>query len=583
VPALLSLGELPSSLPGKWASLGCKAQFVSIGANCKCQGENYIKTISARGVVKACEVDISNPSGDTFRISFNGSTITATRTDARSCWCDDSIEAHCCIAESGKQDRGRVAAKPKAGSREAKADINMKSTDSARGWEKERPGLEFQTPAVQEIIKGWHRVPPPKKGCANCCHDGERWGVPCFDVEACASQALTGGKYAFVYAQVGPPRWPWLTFIDSMHRQAQLLASRSNGTAEIVVLIPPKDAQRFSSQHLKLIEKYSVRVIEVPWTLPPALRWWPKDWWPGKPDGWCGPQDLVRLHVLGLDDYDAVAFYDQDIEFQGDAAPVLLCASTGRFLSTSGGVGEPLNVGFFALRPDRRLLKAAELFAEGISFDRKTGWGSSGFKPADGYFIGAECGQGYVHSLIYQKHSIRARHALLAAGLSEVSAVQLDRCVWNYQTGSGCPARFDCNLVQVHHKPTGKPLGRDCAKLARQADRSTPSPPRKAELGIKLPLPCEVQTLNVGSNCKCAGENYIKSINIPGYIVDCQPLVQNPSGDSFSISFASSVNGSGSQLVATRDDSNSCWCDNILNVQCCVIAPLALATLGKST
>merc|ERR1712113_738534 len=162
-------------------------------------------------------------------------------------------------------------------------------------------------------------------------------------------------------------------------------------------------------------------------------------------------------------------------------------------------------------------------------------------------------------------------------------AVQIDRCVWNYQTGSGCPARFDCSLVQAHHKPTGKPGGRDCAKLAFRQDRSTTAPPRDSQVHVEVPLPCEVQTLNVGSNCKCDGENYIKSINIPGYIVDCQPFVQNPSGDSFSISFASSVDASNSQLTATRDDANSCWCDSTLNVQCCIIAPVALAMLVKSS
>merc|ERR1719277_1939898 len=144
-------------------------------------------------------------------------------------------------------------------------------------------------------------------------------------------------------------------------------------------------------------------------------------------------EQTLNQILTELDDYDAVAFYDQDVEFQSDVASILLCASTGRFISTSGGVGEPLNVGFFALRPDRRLLRAAEIFAVGISFNRKTGWGDSGFKPAGGYFIGAECGQGYVHSLLYQKQSLKARDALAAAGLPAlpattlVEAVQIDR------------------------------------------------------------------------------------------------------------------------------------------------------------
>ena len=33
--------------------------------------------------------------------------------------------------------------------------------------------------------------------------------------------------------------------------------------------------------------------------------------------------------VKGLDEYDAVAYFDNDIEFQGDITPLLRCASTG--------------------------------------------------------------------------------------------------------------------------------------------------------------------------------------------------------------------------------------------------------------
>ncbi|CAE7151860.1 unnamed protein product, partial [Symbiodinium pilosum] len=65
---------------------------------------------------------------------------------------------------------------------------------------------------------------------------------------------------------------------------------------------------------------------------------------------WCGHQDLIRLHVLALDAYDAVAYYDADCEFQGDITPVLRCAATGKLLTTNGGVGESLNVGFIAVR-----------------------------------------------------------------------------------------------------------------------------------------------------------------------------------------------------------------------------------------
>merc|ERR1712176_157104 len=94
--------------------------------------------------------------------------------------------------------------------------------------------------------------------------------------------------------------------------------------------------------------------------------------------------------------------------------------------------------------------------------------------------------------------------------------------------------------------------------------------------GPALELPCQMQTVNVGSNCKCSGENYIKSISVPGYILACQPFVRNPSGDAFTVTFMPSADALGSQLTATRYDSNSCWCDNTLNVQCCIVPPAAL-------
>ena len=35
------------------------------------------------------------------------------------------------------------------------------------------------------------------------------------------------------------------------------------------------------------------------------------------------------MHVVGLEGYDAVAYYDADCEFQGDVLPVLRCAASG--------------------------------------------------------------------------------------------------------------------------------------------------------------------------------------------------------------------------------------------------------------
>jgi len=444
----------------------------------------------------------------------------------------------------------------------------------------------YQSSGVQATINEWHMDKPRRKVCNGCCHDGAKWGVPCFDtqLEACAAKAKLGGRYALVYGQVEKPNWPWLTFLPSLQTQAKLLEQRSQGTVDIVVIMLAKDIAKMDQRHRDYLEKYKVRLVEVPWSLPPDLRWWPDNWWPGKSDGWCGPQDLVRMQVFGLVDYDAAAFYDQDIEFLGDISPVLLCASTNVFISTSGGVGEPLNVGFFALKPDKRLLHAAEIMAKGIKFDKHTGWGGAGFKPSGGYFVGAECGQGYVHTLIYQKKAAVARDALEAAGLPPMDApsamptVQLDRCVWNYQTGAGCPGRFDCDLIQVHHKPTGQPMGYDCPKLALKAARPTTPAPPSGEDSPEAQLPCELQGVDIGTSCHCAdgAAAGVKTISVPGYAVACQPMVRNPSGDEFAIRFRRDPDNPKSFLLTTtRWDADACWCDGF-KAKCCIVPPSAL-------
>lgn len=399
------------------------------------------------------------------------------------------------------------------------------------------------------------------------CNDGYKH-APCFDVEACAAHAPPGGRYAFVLAHLGLPKWPWLTFIDNMKAQAEMLAVEGNASVDIVLLMPSEDARRLGCQHKNLIKFYEVRLIEIPWTIPPAMRWTPWYW---KAHTWCGPQDLMRLHALGLEGYDAVAYYDQDIEFHGSVEAVLRCAASGHFLSTSGGVEEPLNVGFFALRPDQRLLQAAIWFAQNVSYSDQTGWGDSGFAPAGSNFVGSQCGQGFFHTLFYKQRSVGARQALAAVGLRDglPQAQQIDRCIWNYQSGHQCPVPFKCGSIQVHHKPTGKPQGRDCPKLALQPGaqkraRARPPPRRQT---------CVEQCVHVGANCQCNSPNgHVKVLEVAGVVQFCEPSAFNPAGDVFGIDFA------GSAITITRRDSRSCWCDGDLYVQCCIMAQVNAST-----
>lgn len=161
---------------------------------------------------------------------------------------------------------------------------------------------------------------------------------------------------------VGRPKDQMLPYIKSM----QAAAAMAN--ADILMVMQKSDSKRMTPSQRELFRSHGVKLVDVDWDTPPKMKGY-------KDGGWCGHQDFIRLHVLGIEDYDAIAYYDTDIEFQGDITPVLRCAASGKFLSTNGGatchheflrrkpwshqVGEPLNVGFFAVKPDRRLFQAS--------------------------------------------------------------------------------------------------------------------------------------------------------------------------------------------------------------------------------
>ncbi|CAE7245947.1 TANC1 [Symbiodinium necroappetens] len=454
---------------------------------------------------------------------------------------------------------------------EAQGDVG--DADSVATRPVQRRGRAF------EINRGHVSQPPAtalqrRLGCTNCCNDGHQNG-PCFDVEACAA-GVTGGKYAFVYAHVGVPGWPWLTFLDSMRAQALLLEETTGGIVDIVVMMPAKDVKELGCHQRALVHNYGIRIYEVPWTIPPN-SWYPDYWWPGKADGWCGPQDLMRLHALGMDEYNAVVFYDQDVEFQGDMTAVLKCAAKGYFISASGGVGEPFNVGFFALRPDKRLLRAAEFFGANVTFTVATGWGRCGFLPSGNKFVGAECGQGFFHTLFYKKCK-PVETSLVAAGLHDsagkaylhLESVMVDRCIWNYQNDGDCGGnpRFDCNAIRVHHKPTSKPENdRLCGKLKhhhggwsgepRSPFLPPPGPPSHLSRGRGASGDCVKECVDVGNNCICNNPtppaHHIKVVTVSKTLVHCQTKVKSSSNDRFEVK----VTGP-SQLTVTRVDAPSC-------------------------
>ncbi|CAE7272013.1 CPK1 [Symbiodinium natans] len=181
---------------------------------------------------------------------------------------------------------------------------------------------QIATMATQ-VARPTCRTPGTKKGCERCCSDGHNWRE-CFDVESCAAQVPPGGRYAFVLAQVQQPGSNWLPYLEKMREEADRIQQETTASVDLVVLIPTAHVGKLREMHWSRLKQFGVQVVKVPWELPPELHWWPEDWHPGKVDGWCGPQDLVRLHTIGLESFDAVAFYDQDVEFHG-AAPSKAC------------------------------------------------------------------------------------------------------------------------------------------------------------------------------------------------------------------------------------------------------------------
>ena len=289
------------------------------------------------------------------------------------------------------------------------------------------------------------------EGCLDCCNDGQQ-NVPCTDVEACAEMAPKTGRFALIFSYVGKMGPKTLPFLES----AKSAAQKAN-KADLLILMTETDAADMNVSIREKLHNQGVQVHVVSWALPPNMKY-------TKDENWCGQKDLIRLHALGLDSYDAVAYFDNDIEVQGDITPVLRCASTGNFLTTNGGLGEALNVGFFALKPQKLLLEAAENFAREADYSEQTGWAQEGWKPCGGYYVGGECGQGFFHTLFYK------RQAMLKEQFQKIgqkwNALQIDKCMWNYQTSYQCN-NFDCSRVRVHHKPMQPGSDhRECLKSA---------------------------------------------------------------------------------------------------------------------
>lgn len=290
-------------------------------------------------------------------------------------------------------------------------------------------------------------------------------GLPtdCFDVTACAQGEpgpTADKRWAFVFTHTLQRKLKGISEdnIAPLRKLAEKI-----GNTDLVLLVPQYGAVvnqygqpvsvNVTDDVKESLKKQGVQLREVPWGLPPNHKYAPTK-------AWCGYQDLMRLHVLGMDEYAAVAYFDTDTQLTGNGDPTipLRCAAkgeAGHFLST-GGPAAPFNIGYFAVKPHKALLEASVNFAQVADFDKYTGWGGGGMAPSRTQFIGAECGQGFVHTLMY-KHFPEVEEAFAKAGAKKPVAKQMERCVWNYQKDKDCnKADTSCDSVVMIHKDDEK-------------------------------------------------------------------------------------------------------------------------------
>lgn len=357
---------------------------------------------------------------------------------------------------------------------------------------------------------------------AKVCNAGSIY-TPCLDVEACAAQGPVQGRYAFVLTYTGlihrrlaftsASRRAFLPYIDAMAKQAK------EHNIDILLLIPQGDQLLLSEEDHQLLKQHHVRLILADWTIPPNMKFVQKRW--------CGRQDLIRLHVLGLEEYDAVAYYDDDVELQGDVTSVLRCAATGKFVTTSGQFS-PMNLGFFAVRPQKRLLKAAISFAQQASYDSAKGWAEAGYGVQRYHYPGAECGQGFFHTFFFMRDNPVVQSALDSAGFNEddvpVSAATVDQCIWNYQGQdpfNPCRDNFSCAQVRAHHKPP-KDDHISCTKRSAASIDKAPVPETASEV---LGLPVSRVTPGWLANEDLLSSDPRKSFAAKGGMLLAQPVL----------------------------------------------------------
>ncbi|CAD7947393.1 unnamed protein product [Amoebophrya sp. A120] len=276
-------------------------------------------------------------------------------------------------------------------------------------------------------------IGPASEAPANVTNIGDlSYHARCLDVHKCAAAEVPGGagalggttnpdeqhdqrrrtKYAFVLTHKGvlpqPERntteWIDLMFpnLRSMELARQgILRQGKSATKDIEIdilllvalnrgMTIGVDAKwwektvSYLQTELRRIAPTTV-VKRVPWTVPEDAKF-------DRKESWCGEVDFIRLNAFSETDYDAVVYYDRDVELQDTGGENLLAlfecvAKQDVFLTATGGLNEPINVGFFAMKPNRKLLDVALEFSKLADYSDDTGWAGSGWSPARMFLV----------------------------------------------------------------------------------------------------------------------------------------------------------------------------------------------------
>jgi len=268
-------------------------------------------------------------------------------------------------------------------------------------------------------------APPPDKLCLR-----NNTGVPC--VNPLDPKQCTPGASKFpAITMTFDMNIPW-KYNKTLYRPLRSMADLMG--ADLVMLLPSRTAFQerveIPIDTLEEIRQY-FRVVRVPWVTPPRLsKRVPLE------GGCCGAREFMKLHAIGLEDYDAVVNLDTDFSVHGSLRPLFDCAASGRFLTARGSISG-VNGGMFVVRPSKGLLQ--DLIAElRVSSASETeGWNGRGLAP------GARWGQaglqGFLYYYFYQR------------GPSRKGALpgQVDPCLW---TGAIFCKLSTCGVAPLRHK-----------------------------------------------------------------------------------------------------------------------------------